>query len=595
MRNSSIASLLEPVFISLGLALLVSYRFFEPIWMAGPGLLALGGLTALAYFAGFIAIRRAAGAGPFRVVLIAVVVSQPVLLATWLLSLPLSRIALVLELFVLFVGLAFAASRLPPSVRAGVAALFAAVAAYPSLAGGLQPESERSLPSVAERFVFSSYHDLSLTDFTVFDDETQSGGAITLLPDGRVVVVAGSGASRILSFGDGVEASTIDLGLPIDVASYRAQASSPTPFYRVTDAVYHDGRLFVSYTAWDPEDDCYTTRLVEAGFDGFSAGPWTTRFDSRPCVALSSLNNETGGRIAVLDSTNLLLTLGTFDRTWDDDADYGKIFHLNTESWHSEVFTRGHRNAQGLIVSDTAIWSTEHGPDGGDELNRIEEGRDYGWPAVSYGTDYGRKTLRSGSRPGDHSGFEQPVFAWVPSVGISNLMEVSGPIFPRWNGDLLVGSLGGLGNGRSLFRVRLVEGRAVSVERIVTGRIVRDLLELPDGLLLWDGRESIQLVRPAGHVFSQCSSCHAVRRATHGVGPDLHGVVGSPVGRHSDYEYSTAMREYGGRWTKARLDRFLENPSREIPGTTMEHDGVSDPAERAEIIEFLEDVRDRNP
>lgn len=581
--------------MSLGLVLLVSYRFFEPIWRTDSGLLALGGLTALAYLAGFAAVRRVPGVGPLRVVLITVVVSQPVVLAIWLLSLPLSRIALVLELFLLFLALVLAASRIPPSVRAGVAAIFAAIAAYPSVAGGREADAGRSLPIVDERFLFSGYHDLSVTDFTVFADETQSGGAITLLPDGRVLVVAGSGASRILSLGNGVEASPVDLDLPIDVASYRARASSPTPYYRVTDAVYDDGRLFVSYTAWHSEDDCYTMRLVEADFDGSSAGPWTTRFDSRPCVELSSLNNQAGGRIAVLDSVHVLLTLGTFGWTWDDDADYGNIVRLNTESWSSEVFTTGHRNPQGLIVSDTAIWSTEHGPDGGDELNRIEAGRDYGWPAVSYGTDYGQKTLASGSTPGDHSGFEKPVFAWVPSVGISDLIEVSGSGLPLWDGDFLVGSLSGLGNGRSLFRVRLAEGRAVTVERIATGRIVRDLLELPDGLLLWDGRESIQRVRPAGHVFSPCSSCHAVRRATHGIGPDLHGVVGSPVGRHSDYEYSTAMSEYGGRWTKARLDRFLENPSEEIPGTTMEHDGIPDPSERAEIIQFLEDVRVRDP
>lgn len=593
MRKLSIADCLEPLLVSIGLVLLVSYRFFEPIWTAAPGLLALGGLTSVAYLAGFVTVRRSRETGTLRVLLIGILVSQPVLLATWLLGLPLSRIALVLELFILFLALLLTASRVPPRARAGVATLFAAVAAYPSVAGGLEAEGERSLPAVAEDFVFSSYHDLSVTDYTVLEGEKQSGGAVRLLPDGRVLLVAGSGASRILSLDDGLEATEVDLDLPIDVATYRARASSPTPYYRVTDVIYHDGRLLVSYTAWHSEDDCYTVRLVEASFDGVSAGPWTTRFDSRPCLELGSLNNRAGGRIAVLDSAHVLLTLGAFGSTSDDGADYGKIVRLDTESWRSEVFTRGHRNAQGLLVSDTVIWSTEHGPDGGDELNRIEAGRDYGWPAVSYGTDYGRKTLSSGNVPGDHSGFEEPVFTWVPSVGISDLIEVSGSTFPLWEGDLLIGSLSGLGNGHSLFRVRLVEGRAVTVERIPTGRLIRDLVELPNGLLLWDGRGTLQLVRAGGHVFSPCSSCHAVRLATHGVGPDLWGVVGSPVARHADYEYSRALKEYGGRWTKTRLDRFLENPSGEIPGTTMEHDGISDPGERAEIIRFLEDVRDR--
>ena len=598
MRRSSLAAVLESTFVATGLALAVSYRFFEPIWDVGASLLALGALTALAYFAGIVLLlrRKSKRSGLLQVVLVTLVVSQPVLLTMGLLGWPLSRIALIFELVLLFLGLALAATRLPASLRVGAAVAFAGAAAYPTVIGGLAVGETRSLPATEGRYMFSGYHDVNVTEYTILEDEQQRGGAMTLLPDGRVLLVAGSGAARMLTIRDGLEASEVDLRLPIDVDEYRAQASNPTPYYRVTDILYSDEHLLASYTGWDPDADCYTLRLAEAEFDGSTTGPWTTRFESQPCVELSSLNNQAGGALAALDSLHVLLTIGAFGKEWSEDADYGTIVKLNTETWQPEVFSRGHRNPQGLVVSEAGIWSTEHGPDGGDELNAIEAGRHYGWPLVSYGTDYGKKTLASGSTPGDHSGFEEPVHAWLPSVGISSLIRVTGDGFPLWKGDLLIGSLSGLGNGRALFRVRLVEGNVVSVEQIRTGMLIRDLLELPDGsLIIWSGGESVQVVRPADHVFSQCSACHGVHREAHGIGPDLRDVVGRPVARHSDYEYSDAMKAYGGRWTKARLDRFLESPSDEIPGTKMEYDGIEDPAERAAIITFLEDTRDPGP
>lgn len=596
MRRASIAAVLESTFVATGLALAVSHRFFEPIWQVDAGLLALGALTALAYAAGFVFQRRTRRSGVLRVVLVTIVVSQPVLLATWLLGWPVSRIALVLELALLFLALALAATRLPAGLRVGAAVGFAGLAAYPSLVGALASGGARALPEAEGRYVFSSYHDVSVTEYTILEDERQRGGALTLLPDGRVLLVAGSGEARMLTLGDRLETSDIELRLPIDVDQYRAGARDPTPYYRVTDVLHSDGRLLASYTGWDPEGDCYTLRLVEAEFEGSTVGPWTTRFESQPCVELSSLNNQAGGTLAVLDSLHVLLTIGAFGKAWPQDADYGTIVKLNTEKWRPEVFSRGHRNPQGLIASEAGIWSTEHGPDGGDELNAIEAGRHYGWPHVSYGTDYGKKTLASGSTPGDHGGFEGPVHAWLPSVGISSLIRVTGDGFPLWEGDLLIGSLSGLGNGRTLFRVRLVEGNVVTVEQIPSGMLIRDLLELPDGsLIIWSGTGSVQIIQPADHVFSQCTACHGVHREAHGIGPDLQGVVGRPVARHADYEYSDAMKAYGGRWTKARLDRFLESPRGEVPGTKMEHDGIEDPADRAAIITFLEDTRTPAP
>jgi cytochrome c2 len=242
-------------------------------------------------------------------------------------------------------------------------------------------------------------------------------------------------------------------------------------------------------------------------------------------------------------------------------------------------------------VEPGEIWSTEHGPQGGDELNLLEAGRDYGWPRATYGTAYGQKDWPLAQGQERHGVGTKPVFAWVPSIAVSSLIRLRGTAFPAWRDDLLVGSLGGLGHGDALFRVELDGARVAFVERIPTGRPVRDLIELDDGrLLLWNGDGTVQTLEPATHVFAPCSGCHALRWASHGVGPDLMGVVGRRVASHERFAYSDALRRVGGRWSRARLDGFLRDPAGFAPGTSMEYPGLPDASARATLLDYLEDV-----
>ena len=588
----SLGIVVEALATSAALTLFVSYRQFEPIWQVGSGMLGLGLATALAYLVGRVASELSGRREPTHVASIAAVVMGPLLFALLLLDVSVSRFALVGELALLVAFLFLGSAPVRGSVRAAISVVLLGVAAYPTLAAvSTFGETTLEYGSDDVQYQFSSYHDLSVTSFPILAGEVQDGGAITAISEGRILLVAGNGEARILTVGDGLAVSTLDLHLPLDVPAYRAQVQNPDKLrdYRVTDALYSDGRLLVAYTHWHLETDCFTLRLVEAEFVGAEVGQWTTRFDSDPC--LGELTNQAGGRIEAWGASDVLLSVGDFSNThWPPEAHYGQIIRLDRDSWRAEVFSRGHRNPQGLLVSDGAVWSTEHGPQGGDELNLLEPLGNYGWPQVSYGTDYGKKTLSIGATPGDHSGFVQPIYAWTPSIGVSELIEISGTAFPLWEGDLLVASLSGQGHGEALFRVRLVAGRVVNVERIPTGRRVRDLLEIPGGLVLWDGRGVIQIARPADHVFSTCVGCHTMRPDISGIGPDLVGVVGSSVARRGGFEYSAALERYGGRWTPDRLDRFLRDPQAEVPGTTMEFDGITDPAERATIIEFLTGV-----
>jgi glucose/arabinose dehydrogenase len=125
----------------------------------------------------------------------------------------------------------------------------------------------------------------------------------------------------------------------------------------------------------------------------------------------------------------------------DPNTPFGKIIEIDigTNKWR--VFTKGHRNPQGLkFLKNGQLLSTEHGPRGGDELNVVTEGSNYGWPEVTLGTEYDSYDWRVGSSlVGSQNGYTAPLFAWVPSIAVLQLIEINN-FHPRWDGDLLVGS-----------------------------------------------------------------------------------------------------------------------------------------------------------
>ena len=171
----------------------------------------------------------------------------------------------------------------------------------------------------------------------------------------------------------------------------------------------------------------------------------------------------------------------------------GKVIHLNRDGSPATslpghrpgVYSLGHRNAQGATLdAEGNLWLVEHGAQGGDELNRVEIGKNYGWPVISYGEDYGGGQIGEGTA---REGMEQPVHYWVPSIAPSGLMIYQGEMFPEWQGDVFSGSL------NSDFISRLDVEADYAEERIagpVTGR-VRDIVEAPDGaiwyLAVYDG------------------------------------------------------------------------------------------------------------
>jgi glucose/arabinose dehydrogenase len=145
-----------------------------------------------------------------------------------------------------------------------------------------------------------------------------------------------------------------------------------------------------------------------------------------------------------------------------------------------EIWTYGHRNVQGMIIHPETgdVWATEHGPQGGDELNLIQAGKNYGWPVVGFGVNY-----RTGAaiHSGTHrEGMEQPVHVWVPSIGASGLLLYTGSAFPQWRGNAFAGGMA----GEQLVRLTFDGRRVTSVETLVQRRgRIRDVRQGPDGFI----------------------------------------------------------------------------------------------------------------
>ena len=343
-------------------------------------------------------------------------------------------------------------------------------------------------------------------------------------------------------------------------------------YFRVLDfeirEVNTEFEVYVSYFHWDTQRKGKALRIARmrvASLDALGGErDWQVIYESSPRVEFgeyphtSMKSNHTGGRMVI--SKNGKLLLGTGDQqldgvlyplsaSQDGTVAYGKIIEIDLESIEARIFAKGIRNPQGLLIdTEGRIWETEHGPRGGDELNLIEQGENYGWPDVSYGT--GRMVWLPKPGEGRHVGFRAPVYAWVPSIGISNLIQIgSQPL--QWSGDFLVSSLKGV----TLFRLRVIEGRVVVSEPIQIGQRVRDLQQLDDGriLILADDARFVEIsilgtqIKIASLTAEEqrfglrerlkaCQVCHSfTAQAPIGYAPSLAGVYGRRLGAHIRY------------------------------------------------------------
>lgn len=200
-------------------------------------------------------------------------------------------------------------------------------------------------------------------------------------------------------------------------------------------------------------------------------------------------NGHFAHRIAFAPDGTMFVTSGDrqkMEPAQDRNSDLGKIIHMTAEGQRigGRFYTMGHRNALGIAFApDGRLWSIEMGPQGGDELNLIVEGRNYGWPEVSYGSHY-----RGAAIPDEHEsrGFEEPKVWWNPAISPGGMLIYTGDMFPQWQGDALIGGL----SGQNFVRVDLDGDNARKADDWDMSARIRAVDQGPDGAvyLLEDGR-----------------------------------------------------------------------------------------------------------
>ena len=312
---------------------------------------------------------------------------------------------------------------------------------------------------------------------------TERPGRLRILRDGKLLPQPVEGVPQVLHSGQG---GLLEVALHPNFTSNRW--------------------LYLTYSKPSVDGTQATTALVRGRFENDRLTGVQPLFES-----ISQGRGHFGGKIAFDKNGFLFLTLG--DRQVPPEGNleahpaqdlsnhHGKMIRLHDDGRvpadnpfvsragaRPEIWSYGHRNVQGLAIHPETgdVWANEHGPQGGDELNRLLPGRNYGWPVIGFGVNYQtglaihKGTLREG--------MEQPTQVWVPSIGISGLMVYTGSRFPQWRGNLFAGGM----VGQQLARLTVQGQKVVSEETLVPqmGRI-RDVRQGLDGYiyLVTDDRE----------------------------------------------------------------------------------------------------------
>lgn len=321
-----------------------------------------------------------------------------------------------------------------------------------------------------------------------------NGYGLAFLPDGRALVTEKPGRLRLVGR-DGVLSEPI-AGTPRVV--HKEQGG-------LLGLAVVPGGLCLSFS--EPRGggrsgttvNCYKLRVDGAAV---SLGAPVTVWRQEPAYGPSA--KHFGGRIVLAGDGTLFVTNGERSDTpirdtaqslanglgkiarvsVDGSVPAGNPFASSPDPLTRKLWSFGHRNVQAAALDPAGrLWTVEHGPKGGDELNRPQAGRNHGWPVITYGEDYNGRPINGDitAKPG----MEQPVYFWDPVIGPSGMAFYSGAMFPRWRGSVFIGGLVAGG----LVRLELSGDRVTGEERIELGERVRDVVQAPDGSLwvLTDG------------------------------------------------------------------------------------------------------------
>jgi glucose/arabinose dehydrogenase len=359
------------------------------------------------------------------------------------------------------------------------------------------PEKPDDRPLFPEqtRAPYHKVHDYKVTTIT---DKLRLPWSIAFLPDGKMLVTEKyPGQLRIVS-PDGT------LSEPLTGINQLAPAKKLGLLDVVLAPDFAKSRR-IYFSFFENLGAGYSnTHLAHGVLDqaGNAVHDVTVIFRGIPALAAKNFSSKQGGRIVFAKNGSIFMSMG--DRDANIKADYdaayaqkldnhlGKLIHvlpdgtpapdnpfLKTPGALPEIWNYGLRDPQGLAMDPVTgqLWENEHGPRGGDELNLMQKGKNYGWPVIVHGIDYPGGPVNEGIIAKD--GMEQPVYYWDPVIAPGSMSVYRGKLFPRWNGNLLVGALRGLG----IYRLEIRNGKVVSEEPLLTElkTRIRDARPGPDG------------------------------------------------------------------------------------------------------------------
>jgi glucose/arabinose dehydrogenase len=329
---------------------------------------------------------------------------------------------------------------------------------------------------------------LAITSQAIDKALTQGGNsrgpALALLKDDTVLLGGGRSGGEILTWNKKKSAlRTLGSFIPAN----RREVDSR---FAITDiAVLSESaasaKLLISYPRLGKSRSCVEVAVDELNYDRKSqrvkfVSNW---FISKPCVPISAVQHA-AGRFAVIDKNSVYVTVGDLGYSEIDNrskrGDLGSIFKLTSKS--AVRVSQGHRNPQGIVLFDKkTLLAAEHGPRGGDEINVIKDGGDYGWPFVSYGQPYGSGDYVRPEKTGTHDGYIEPIEYWIPSIAPTELVQLPAQGWGSWGGALVLGTL----REEVLVFMKIGENFKVTESvQVDMGDRIRDLEVLSNGSLL---------------------------------------------------------------------------------------------------------------
>lgn len=389
---------------------------------------------------------------------------------------------------------------------------------------------------------------------------------------------------------------------------------------RATSFVYDEENrlLYVAFNRYESKNKmrfCVSVvnlDLDNLGVEHIAEKKWSSVFQADFTLD-DYVSNGSGGKLAI-HNQKIYLTLGFADSDdilYDNNKSFflpqskssqqGKILEIDYLNRAWRIYSIGHRNPEGLFWTQGGIlFETEHGPQGGDEVNIIRYGNNYGWPLKTFGTRYGTYDYDwPQSVTNSKAKFTLPMYAFMPSVGISSILQLQG-FDDKFDGDLLIGSL----KAQSIFRLKLSGNHVLYSEQIWLGRRVRDLAQFQndvyiltdDSLILKITVNEVELKQNKKRndlyftsevIKNKCLLCHSFTESNKSsLAPSLAHLIGRKLGSDNFINYSNGFKKSNLYWNEKNLRQFLKNPQDFINGSLMPNQDL-DEKQIDEVVKIL--------